>query len=168
MLSRSCPENAVGSFTGAERPRAVPLLFRLYVLANGLLFYCPGRTVGFLKGRTESFQTGRAIRVALSRPGFGNLSCTHASESAGGTYGSDQIATGRPFVTHSSEPWSPQLHGRTLSINHPQRKAGKPTLSSVLPLIFVGSQMPRRECDPKGLRLGYQVGFDSFSRGLYE
>jgi hypothetical protein len=55
-------------------PKPVPTLFRLYVLANGLLFHCTGWTVGFLNGRTESFQTERGMRVALNRAGFVNPS----------------------------------------------------------------------------------------------
>jgi ubiquinone/menaquinone biosynthesis C-methylase UbiE len=51
-------------------PRPVPTLFRLYVAANGLLFHCSGKTVGFLNGRTESFQTQRGMRVALNCAGF--------------------------------------------------------------------------------------------------
>ena len=65
------------SFTIAELlhnafPKPLPTLFRLYVVANGLLFHCTGRTVSFLKGRTESFQTQRGIRIALNRAGFVN------------------------------------------------------------------------------------------------
>ena len=51
-------------------PRPVPTLFRLYVMANGALFHCTGRTATFLNGRTESFQTERGMRVALQRAGF--------------------------------------------------------------------------------------------------
>ena len=63
------------SFTIAELlhnaiPRPVPTLFRLYVMSNGLLFHYTGRNIGFLKKRTESFQTERGMRVALSRAGF--------------------------------------------------------------------------------------------------
>jgi ubiquinone/menaquinone biosynthesis C-methylase UbiE len=63
------------SFTIAELlhnaiPRPVPTLFRLYVMSNGLLFHYTGKNVGFLTGRTESFQTERGMRVALSRAGF--------------------------------------------------------------------------------------------------
>jgi ubiquinone/menaquinone biosynthesis C-methylase UbiE len=79
------------SFTIAELihnalPKPVPTLFRLYVLANGLLFHCTGWTVGFLKGRTESFQTERGMRVALNRAGFVNLSCSHATGPVGETF----------------------------------------------------------------------------------
>jgi ubiquinone/menaquinone biosynthesis C-methylase UbiE len=67
------------SFTIAELlhnaiPKPVPTLFRLYVMANGLLFQCTGRTFGFLKGGMESFQTERGMRIALNRTGFVNLS----------------------------------------------------------------------------------------------
>jgi SAM-dependent methyltransferase len=51
-------------------PKPVPTLFRLYVMANGLLFHCSGRTVAFPNRRTESFQTERGMRVALNRAGF--------------------------------------------------------------------------------------------------
>jgi ubiquinone/menaquinone biosynthesis C-methylase UbiE len=67
------------SFTIAELlhnaiPKPVPTVFRLYVAANGSLFHCTGRTVGFLKGRTESFQTERGMRIALNRARFMNAS----------------------------------------------------------------------------------------------
>ena len=79
------------SFTIAERflnaiPKPVPTLFRLYVLANGLLFHCIGRTVGFLKGKTESFQTERGMRVALNRAGFVNLSYSRTTGPVGETF----------------------------------------------------------------------------------
>lgn len=76
------------SFTKAELihnaiPKPVPTIFRLYVMANGLLFHCMGRTVGFLKCRTESFQTERGMRVALNRTGFVNLSFSRATGPVG-------------------------------------------------------------------------------------
>ncbi len=76
------------SFTMAELlhnaiPKPFPTLFRLYVMANGLLFHCTGRTFGFPKGRTESFQTERGMRIALNRAGFVNLSFRHATGSVG-------------------------------------------------------------------------------------
>ena len=79
------------SFTLAELlhhafPKTVPTLFRLYVMANGLLFHCTGRTVGFLKGRTESFQTERGMRIALNRAGFVNPSFRRATGPVGETF----------------------------------------------------------------------------------
>ena len=79
------------SFTTAELinnaiPKPVATLFRLYVMANGLLFHCTGRTVGFLNGRTESFQTERGMRVALNRAGFVNLSFSWATGPVGETF----------------------------------------------------------------------------------
>jgi len=67
------------SFTIAELlhnaiPKPVPTLFRLYVMANGLLFQCTGKTFGLPNGRTESFQTERGMRIALNRAGFVKLS----------------------------------------------------------------------------------------------
>jgi ubiquinone/menaquinone biosynthesis C-methylase UbiE len=79
------------SFTIAELlhkaiPKPVPTLFRLYVIANGLLLHCTGRTVGLLKGRTESFQTERGIRIALNRAGFANLAFSRATGPVGETF----------------------------------------------------------------------------------
>ncbi len=79
------------SFTIAELfhhafPKPLPTLFRLYVMANGLLFHCTGRTVGLLKGRTESFQTERGMRIALNRAGFVNLSFRRAPGPVGETF----------------------------------------------------------------------------------
>ena len=79
------------SFTIAELlhhaiPKPVPTVFRLYVMANGLLFHCTGRTVGFVNWRTESFQTERGMRAALNRNGFVNLSFSRAVGPAGKTF----------------------------------------------------------------------------------
>ena len=80
------------SFTIAELvhhaiPKPVPTLFRLYVIANGLIFHCTGRTVGFVKGtRTESFQTERGMKIALSRAGFVDLSFRRATGPVGETF----------------------------------------------------------------------------------
>jgi ubiquinone/menaquinone biosynthesis C-methylase UbiE len=79
------------SFTIAELlhnaiPKPVPTLFRLYVLANGLLFHCTGRSVGFVKGRTESFQTERGMRIALNRAGFVDLLLSRATGPVGETF----------------------------------------------------------------------------------
>jgi ubiquinone/menaquinone biosynthesis C-methylase UbiE len=69
----------VPAFTFAELvhhaiPRPVPTLYRLYVLSNGCLFHATGKTVGFLNGRTESFQTERGMKLALRRAGFAEVS----------------------------------------------------------------------------------------------
>ncbi len=79
------------SFTIAELlrkaiPRPVPTLFRLYVLSNGLLFHYTGRNVGFVKGRTESFQTERGMRVALNRAGFVNPTLSRSPGPIGETF----------------------------------------------------------------------------------
>ena len=87
------------SFTMAELlhnaiPKPVPTLFRLYVMANGLLFHCTGRAVGFVKGRTESFQTERGMRIALNRAGFVSLSFSRATGPVGETF----IVEGRKSI----------------------------------------------------------------------
>ena len=79
------------SFTMAELlhkaiPKPVPTLFRLYVMANGLVFHCTGRTVGFVNRRTESFQTERGMRVALNRAGFVDPSFSRAPGPVGETF----------------------------------------------------------------------------------
>jgi ubiquinone/menaquinone biosynthesis C-methylase UbiE len=55
-------------------PKPIATLYRLYVFANGLFFHVTGRTFRFPKGKTESFQTQRGMRIALSRAGFVNVS----------------------------------------------------------------------------------------------
>jgi ubiquinone/menaquinone biosynthesis C-methylase UbiE len=85
-LSLHLPSFTIAELLHNAIPKPVPTLFRLYVLANGLLFHCIGRTVGFLKGRTESFQTERGMRVALNRAGFVNLSFSRATGPVGETF----------------------------------------------------------------------------------
>jgi ubiquinone/menaquinone biosynthesis C-methylase UbiE len=77
-LSLHLPIFTIAELLHDAVPKPVPTIFRLYVMANGLLFHCTGRTIGFPTGRTESFQTERGMRVALNRAGFVNLSfsCT--------------------------------------------------------------------------------------------
>jgi ubiquinone/menaquinone biosynthesis C-methylase UbiE len=48
-------------------PKAI--LYRLYVLANGVFFHASGRVFG-IGGNVESFQTTRGLRLALKRAGF--------------------------------------------------------------------------------------------------
>jgi ubiquinone/menaquinone biosynthesis C-methylase UbiE len=77
------------SFTIAELhsaiPNPFPTLFRLYVIANGLLFHCTGTTVGLPNGRTESFQTERGMRAALNRAGFVDPSFSRGTGPVGET-----------------------------------------------------------------------------------
>jgi ubiquinone/menaquinone biosynthesis C-methylase UbiE len=73
-LSLHPPRFTVTELLHNAVPRPVPTLFRLYVMSNGFLFHCTGKNVSFLKGRTESFQTERGMRVALNRAGFLNPS----------------------------------------------------------------------------------------------
>ncbi len=74
-LSLHLPSFTIAELLNNAIPKPVPTLFRLYVIANGLVFHCTGRTVGFLKGRrTESFQTERGMRVVLNRAGFVSFS----------------------------------------------------------------------------------------------
>jgi ubiquinone/menaquinone biosynthesis C-methylase UbiE len=67
-------------------PRPVPTLFRLYVMANGAWFHGTGNNFGFLRGRTESFQTERGMRVALGRTGFVDFSFRRAPGQGGETF----------------------------------------------------------------------------------
>jgi len=85
-LSLHLPSFTIAELLHHAFPKPLPTLFRLYVLANGLLFHCTGRTVGFLKGRTESFQTERGMRIALNRAGFVNLSFRRAPGPVGETF----------------------------------------------------------------------------------
>jgi ubiquinone/menaquinone biosynthesis C-methylase UbiE len=79
------------SFTMAELlhnafPKPIATIFRLYVFANGLFFHVTGRTLGFLRGRTESFQTQRGMRIALNRAGFVDLSFRRGTGRVGETF----------------------------------------------------------------------------------
>jgi len=85
-LSLHLPSFAIGELLHNALPKPAPTVFRLYVLANGLLFHCSGWTVGFLQRRTESFQTERGMRVALNRAGFVNLSFRRATGPVGETF----------------------------------------------------------------------------------
>jgi SAM-dependent methyltransferase len=85
-LSLHLPSFTIAELLHNAIPKPVPTLFRLYVMANGLVFHCTGRTVGFVAGRrTESFQTERGMRVALNRAGFVNLSFSRATGPVGET-----------------------------------------------------------------------------------
>ena len=78
-LSLHLPSFTVAELIHNAFPKPIPMLFRVYVMANGAFFHCTGRTVGFLKGRSESFQTERGMRIALTRTGFGDLSFRRGS-----------------------------------------------------------------------------------------
>jgi ubiquinone/menaquinone biosynthesis C-methylase UbiE len=54
---------------GKAWPRLVPTTFRLFVIVNGLLLHLTGRTLR-INGRSESFQTRRAMRRLLEHAGF--------------------------------------------------------------------------------------------------
>lgn len=54
----------------AAFPNPIAILYRLYVLANGLIFHASGRLVRFPNGKVESFQTTRALERALGGAGF--------------------------------------------------------------------------------------------------
>lgn len=76
------------SFTFSELrqhafPRPIPTIFRLYVMANGMLFHCTGQTIGFFNRRTESFQTERGMKIALHHAGFVDPSFRRATGPAG-------------------------------------------------------------------------------------
>ena len=84
-LSLHLPSFTIAELLHNAIPKPVPTLFRLYVMANGLVFHCTGRTVAFVNRRTESFQTERGMRVALNRAGFVNLSYSRPTGPVGET-----------------------------------------------------------------------------------
>ena len=67
-------------------PQPIPTLFRLYVIANGIVFHSVGKTVGFVKKRTESFQSERGMRLALKRAGFDTFTFRRGTGPAGETF----------------------------------------------------------------------------------
>ncbi len=77
-LSLHLPGFTVGELLHKALPKPVATIFRLYVMANGVLFHCTGKTVGFLRHRTESFQTERGMRIAFTSAGFVNFSFERA------------------------------------------------------------------------------------------
>jgi len=82
-LSLHLPSFTLAELRNIALPRPIPTLFRLYVMANGLLFHWTGTTVGFINGRTESFQTERGMRIVLKRCGFVEPSFHRAQGPAG-------------------------------------------------------------------------------------
>jgi ubiquinone/menaquinone biosynthesis C-methylase UbiE len=54
-------------------PKLIPTVYRLYVIANGLLFHVTGKMVPFPNGRVESWQTKGSMRRALSKTGFAEI-----------------------------------------------------------------------------------------------
>jgi ubiquinone/menaquinone biosynthesis C-methylase UbiE len=85
-LSLHLPSFTIDELIHKAIPKPVPVLFRLYVIANGLFFHCTGKTVGFLRGRTESFQTERGMKVALNRAGFVDLAFSRATGPVSATF----------------------------------------------------------------------------------
>jgi len=85
-LSLHLPSFTLDELIHKAIPKPVPVLFRLYVIANGLFFHCTGKTVGFLRGRTESFQTERGMKVALNRAGFVDLAFSRATGPVSATF----------------------------------------------------------------------------------
>jgi len=87
-------------------PQPIPTLFRLYVIANGIVFHSVGKTVGFVKGRTESFQSERGMRLALKRAGFDTLSFRRGTGPAGERF----VAEARkPNVAVAIRPLNPDV-----------------------------------------------------------
>ena len=82
-LSLHLPSFTLSELRHHALPKPIATLFRLYVLGNGLLFHCTGRTVGFLNRRTESFQTERGMTIALRHAGFIDPSFVRAPGPAG-------------------------------------------------------------------------------------
>ncbi len=79
------------SFTFSELlhkaiPRPIATLYRLYVVVNGCVFHCTGRTLVFVNGRTESFQTRRGMTMALQRARLVGESFTRGNGAAGETF----------------------------------------------------------------------------------
>jgi ubiquinone/menaquinone biosynthesis C-methylase UbiE len=85
-LSLHVPSFTVTELLHKALPRPIPSLFRLYVFANGLFFHLTGRTCGFLRSRTESFQTERGMRIALNRAGFVDVSFCRGTGPVGETF----------------------------------------------------------------------------------
>jgi ubiquinone/menaquinone biosynthesis C-methylase UbiE len=79
-LSLHLPGFTLSELLHTAVPKA--MLGRLYVMANGVWFHCTGRTIVF-SGKTESFQTERGMRIALTRAGFTDFCFTRTPGSKG-------------------------------------------------------------------------------------
>lgn len=64
----------------------IAIVFRLYVLLNGVFFHFTGKTLAFVNGRTESFQTEHGMRLALKRAGLKLFSVGRGQGPAGATF----------------------------------------------------------------------------------
>jgi ubiquinone/menaquinone biosynthesis C-methylase UbiE len=86
-LSLHPPSFTVWELLHNAVPKAVPTIYRSYVLANGVIFHCTGRVVPFVKkGRIESFQTERGMRIALARAKFMDFSFRTGTGPIGKTF----------------------------------------------------------------------------------
>jgi ubiquinone/menaquinone biosynthesis C-methylase UbiE len=56
-------------------PKVIPSAYRLYVMANGLLFHLTGKLASF--PTSESWQTEKSMRRALSKTGFNEIKFTY-------------------------------------------------------------------------------------------
>lgn len=92
-LSLHLPSFAIAELLHKALPKPVPTLFRLYVMANGVWFHCTGKTVGFVRRRTESFQTARGIEDCIGSRWI-RQSCIQPGNRSGGRdfhCGSDKV-----------------------------------------------------------------------------
>lgn len=65
-------------FDSIKRFKISEVVFRLYVLSNGLLFHTTGGLYRFpLSGQFESFQTKRSMKRSLERNGFKSIDIEH-------------------------------------------------------------------------------------------
>lgn len=86
FLSLHLPSFTITELIHNAIPKPRATVFRLYVFANGLFFHVTGRTLGFLRGGTESFQTERGMRIALNRAKFVDFSFRRGTGPVGETF----------------------------------------------------------------------------------
>ncbi len=92
-LSLHLPGFCLNELIHKAIPKPIPTLYRLYVISNGVIFHTSGKTIGFVNGRTESFQTERGMKIALTRAGFTDFS-----------FHRENGPTGETFTVHSRKP----------------------------------------------------------------
>jgi ubiquinone/menaquinone biosynthesis C-methylase UbiE len=81
-------------------PKPKPLLFRLWVIGNGLVLHVTGKPAS-IKGRYESFQTSRGISLALRNAGFASISISRPP----GRFGHRIVVDARkPAITERESP----------------------------------------------------------------
>ncbi len=84
-VSLHSPRFTIAELLHNAFPKPIATVFRLYVFANGIFFHVTGRTLS-VRGKTESFQTERGMRIALNRARFVDVAFQRGTGPFGETF----------------------------------------------------------------------------------